>query len=427
MKTKADIPRLTVYFITILAAIALTLVLIELIMNPPSSDLLGLGVLLTITGVISAMIGFLAHRLHWWRHLRSIHFALAFGYLMAAGLTMFNVWLTAQLMFINEHDLALATLLLMFAAGISVSFGYFLSRSITQRLEDLVQATRKLSAGDFSTRAPVIGQDEVAQLANTFNEVVARLEEAERAERALDQARRDLVAWASHDLRTPLTSLRAMIDSLADGVADDPETTARYLRQSQVEIAHLSALIDDLFEMAQLDSGALDLYCAPASLSDLISDTLQGFSARAQEKGVLLTGEAEPGVDPVWMAPEKISRVLQNLVSNAIRYTPAGQSVHIHAQQQDDAMVMVRVQDRGVGIHADELVHIFERFYRGEKSRSREAPTHGGAGLGLTIAKGLIEAHGGKITVISAPGKGSSFTFTLPKSAPKNDIQRSHR
>jgi signal transduction histidine kinase len=415
MKTRPIFSRSATYFFTILIAIAFTLVLIELIMHPPSSDLLGLGVLLTITGLISAILGFLSHRLEWWRHLRSIHYAMTLGYLLAAGLTMFNVWLTAKLMFINDHDLALGTMLLIFAAVISVSIGYFLSRSITQRLGDLVGATQKLSEGDFSIRVPVTGQDEVAQLASTFNEVVARLEEAERAERALDEARRNLVAWASHDLRTPLTSLRAMIDALVEGVVDDPDSIARYLQQSQVEINRMSALVNDLFEVVQLDTGLMELHCSNSSLADLISDTLQAFSARAQKRGVELTGAVEPEVDPVWMAPEKISRVLQNLVSNAIRYTPTGGRVHIQAGSTSHREVTVTIVDSGAGIPADELPKVFDRFYRGEVSRARNGSTHGGAGLGLTIAKGLVEAHGGQIYVRSKLDEGSVFSFTLPK------------
>ena len=421
MKNRPAISRSVVYFLTILITIAFTLVLIEIVMHPPSSDLLSLGLLLSLTGLLSALLGFLSHRLEWWRHLRSIHYALALGYLLAAGLIMFNVWLTAKLMFINNHDLALGTMLLIFAAAISVFIGYFLSRSITQRLGDLVQATQKLSEGDFSIRVPVSGRDEVAQLAGTFNEVVARLEEAEEAERALDEARRSLVAWASHDLRTPLTSLRAMIDALAEGVVDDPDSVARYLAQSQVEINRMSALIDDLFEVAQLDSGLMELHGSQASLADLISDTLQAFSAAAKEKGVALTGVVEPGVDPIWMAPDKISRILQNLVSNALHHTSTGGRVHVQAGLVGPDQVLASVEDSGAGIPAEELPKIFDRFYRGEASRARSDNAHGGAGLGLTIAKGLVEAHGGQIEVRSRLGEGSIFSFTLPKSGARRN------
>jgi signal transduction histidine kinase len=247
--------------------------------------------------------------------------------------------------------------------------------------------------------------------------MVQRLEEAKEAERHLEAARRNLVAWASHDLRTPLASMRAMIDALADGVVSDPETVARYLEQSQSEIARMSGLIDDLFELAQLDTGHLEINCAYNSLSDLISDTLQGFSARAQAKEIALTGSVSPEVDPVWMAPDKISRVLHNLLENAIRYTLPGGGIQLNAEVQEGA-VLVTVKDTGEGIPPADLPYIFDRFFRGEKSRSREGYAGRGAGLGLAIAKGLVEAHGGRVSVHSQLGQGTEMSFALPKTAP---------
>ncbi len=406
-----------IYLIGVLAAFTLTVILIILVMNPPMDDLALLALYLGVTSVGSLVIGFVSHRLGWWRRLRSLTLTLTLGYVLAAALTLLNVWLTARLMFINDHDLALASLLLVFAGGISVVFGFFLSSSITQILRDLARSAERLSEGDFSTRVAVEGQNEVARLGVAFNEMVTRLEQAVEAERALDAARRNLVAWASHDLRTPLASLRAMIDALADGVVDDPETTARYLAQSQAEIGRMSALIDDLFELAQLDTGHLELFCNANSLSDLISDTLEGFMARAEARGVKLSGAVSKQVDPVWMAPEKISRVLRNLIENALRYTPSGGEVRLQADTQESTVV-VTVQDNGEGIPQEDLPHVFDKFFRGEKSRSREGAGHGGAGLGLAIAKGLVEAHGGRIWVESAIGEGTVMTFALPKRQP---------
>jgi signal transduction histidine kinase len=333
-------------------------------------------------------------------------------------LTLLNVWLTARLMFINEHDLTLAGLLLLFASGISISFGYFLSASLTHVICDVALGAEAVSRGDFSKRVTVTGTDEVAQLAHAFNVMAARLQQADADARSLDAARRDLVAWASHDLRTPLASLRAMLAALADGVVTDPETTTRYLRQSQAEIARMSALTDDLFELAQLDARDLVLRCEPSSLSDLISDTLEGFTARALARQVTLTGEVAPGIDPVWMAPDKISRVLRNLVDNALRHTPPRGQVQLHATL-DDGQVVVSVKDTGLGIAPEDLPRIFERFYRSDAARARGAkeatPEGGGAGLGLAIAKGLVEAHHGRIWAESAPGRGTIIAFALPK------------
>ncbi len=414
MRWTERIPRWGVYLMGILAALTLTVALIMAVMNPPLDDLKLLTYYLGLTSAGSLVIGFVSHRLGWWRRLRSLTLTLTLGYAIAAGLTLLNVWLTARLMFVDDHDLALASLLLVFAGGIAIFFGYFLSSSITQALRDLARGAERLSAGDYSTRVEVNGENEVAQVARAFNQMVTRLEQAVEAERALESARRNLVAWASHDLRTPLASLRAMLDAMAEGVVTDPETVARYLQQSQAEIGRMSALIDDLFELAQLDAGHLDLFCAANSLADLISDTLNGFSPRAEAQGVVLSGSVAQEVDPVWMAPEKISRVLHNLLENALRYTPAGGTVRLSAQAENGSVV-VTVQDDGEGIPEEDLPFVFDRFFRGEKSRVRGGGGSGGAGLGLAIAKGLVEAHGGQIWVDSARGAGTTMTFALPK------------
>lgn len=414
----ARAPRLVTYLLGILAALTLTVALVVMVMRPPMNDLMYLGQLFGVTGGASALIGFVSHQLGWWRRFRSLAQTLTLGYVVAAALTLLNVWLTARMMFINEHDLTLAGLLLVFAGGISVSFGYFISASITHTLRQMAQAAERVADGDFSTRVVVPGQDEVAQLAQTFNTMAARLQQAEADQRALETARRDLVAWASHDLRTPLASLRAMLDALADGVVSEPETVARYLAQSQAEIGRMSTLIDDLFELAQMDTGNLVLRSEASALSDLLSDTLEGFTARAQARQVTLTGAVAAGVDPVWMAPDKIGRVLRNLVENAIRHTPAGGQIELRAEPRPGA-VEVTVRDTGEGIAAADLPRVFERFYRGDAARSRpqagEGLLSGGAGLGLAIARGLVEAHGGRIWAESGPGQGTTMRFTLPR------------
>lgn len=410
----ARLSRLLIYIIGILVMLLLTVVLIQVVMNPPLSDLIYLAVLLGITSLVSAAFGFISHRLGWWRRLPHISQTLILGYILAGGLALFNVWLTAKLMFINHHDLILATLLLIFAGGVSISFGYFISNSITQDLQDLVQGAQKISQGDFATRVVVSGEDEVSQLAQAFNQMAAQLEKAAEAERSLDEARRNLVAWASHDLRTPLTSLMVMLDALADGIIEDPETVTRYLRQSQNEVNRMSALIDDLFELAQLDAGHQDLDFERIALSDLISDTLESFAARAKAQGVTLEGSITPDVDPIWAAPDKFSRILDNLVGNALRYTPKGGSIFLEARLKGN-QVEVEVRDTGAGIAAKDLPRIFDRFYRGEKSRTRGSDKSGGVGLGLAIVKGLVNAHGGEIWVESELGTGTKFWFTLPK------------
>jgi signal transduction histidine kinase len=313
-------------------------------------------------------------------------------------------------MFASEHDLLLATVLLLFAGGIAVSVGYFLSAALTDRIVNLSRAAEELARGRLSARVIVQGKDELARLAKTFNEMACQLEATVEKQRELDLLRRNLLAWVGHDLRTPLSSIRAIVEALADGVVDDPETVDRYLRTARREIRSLSTLIDDLFELAQIEAGGLRLDVSPNSLSDLVSDTLESFSELAARKSVRLKGGVDPDVDPVRVDARQIGRVLSNLLGNALQHTPAGGAVQIQVRRVA-AGVQVEVRDTGTGIHAEDLPHVFERFYRGEKSRSRAT---GGAGLGLAIAKGIVEAHSGEIDVQSAPGEGTCFLFTLP-------------
>ncbi|HSJ59234.1 MAG TPA: HAMP domain-containing sensor histidine kinase [Anaerolineae bacterium] len=391
--------------------VALALAAFFLLLEPPTQDFLLMALFLSITALVSVAAGYGAYRLGWIHHSPRIRWVLLGGYVLASVLTFLNVWITARLMFASRHDLLLATVLLLFAGGIATSVGYFLSAALTDRIVTLDRAAGEITRERLDVRVPVQGKDEMANLARTFNRMVAELEAAARKQDELDTLRRNLIASVGHDLRTPLASIRAIVEALADGVVDDPEVEARYLGTARREIQALSLLIDDLFELAQIEAGGLSLELGANSLSDLISDTIESFSELAARQGVELAGSVEPGVDPVRLDARQIGRVLSNLVGNAVRHTPPGGCVEIRATALDGA-VRVDVSDTGEGIEPADLPHIFERFYRGEKSRSRAT---GGAGLGLAIARGLVEAHGGAIGVQSTPGGGTVFHFALPK------------
>ena len=392
--------------------VALALLIFYLLMKPPVGEIGAMAVFLTITAVVSVAAGYGAYRMGWISRSPHISWTLLGGYALSSILTFINVWVTARLMFASQHDLLLATVLLLFASGIAMSLGYFLSTTITDDIVELNQAAKEIARGNLQVRVPVTGRNEMAELARTFNDMAAQLEEADRKQRELDILRRDLVAWVGHDLRTPLTSIRVILEALADGVIEDQASVQRYLETAQRHIRSLSVLIDDLFEMAELDAGGLTLDKHPNSISDLISDTIESFSALAAQQDLTLEGKVDPGIDPVCMDVQKIGRVLGNLVSNALRHTPPGGSVGIHTSATA-AGVQVQVHDTGHGISPEDLPHVFDQFYRGEKSRSRDT---GGSGLGLAISKGIVEAHGGHIGVESAPSQGTTFFFTLPVS-----------
>jgi signal transduction histidine kinase len=331
---------------------------------------------------------------------------------VASILTFINVWLTARLMFVNDHDFQLATILLVFAGGIAIALGYLLSTTLTERIALLNRAATDIAAGKLSTRLAVQGRDEVAQLSHTFNQMATQLEAMAQKQAEMDRMRRDLIAWVGHDLRTPLASVRAILEALGDGIVEDPDTVTRYVQTAQRDIRSLSALIDDLFEMAKLDAGGFTLEKVTLPIDDLISDTMESFSELARQRGITLTGSVAPRTGVVNADVQKLGRVLANLISNALRYTPEGGTVSVTAKPVGST-IHVEVSDSGAGISPDDLPRVFEQFYRGDKARSRAAG--GGAGLGLAITKRIVEAHGGTIGVESKVGEGTRFHFTVPR------------
>jgi signal transduction histidine kinase len=390
--------------------VAIALLIFTLLMRPTLVDTKLMAIFLTITSILSVLVGYGAYRTGWINRSPRLQVSLLGGYILSSLLTFINVWITARLMFASEHDLLLATVLLLFAGGIATILGTFYTETLTERITRLNDAAHQIANGKFNVHITEPGRDELAQLADSFNKMADQLETAERNKNEIETMRRDLVAWVGHDLQTPLASIRAIVEALADGLVEDPETVQRYLRNAKKDIQSLSILIDDLFQMARIDAGGLKLDLERGSISDLISDTIESFKELASRSKIQLDGIVEPGVDPVLMDIQRIGRVLANLVGNAIKYTPAGGSVFIRASTSTEG-IKVEVNNTGGAISANDLPHIFEQFYRGERSRSRSS---GGAGLGLAIARGIVEAHHGQIGASSQPGQETSFFFTLP-------------
>jgi signal transduction histidine kinase len=386
------------------------LALFYLMMQPPLQEMGLMTVLMGGSGLVSVLITYLGYRSGWLNHSPHIRWTLAAGYAFAGLLAFLNVWITARMMFLNEHDLTLATILLVFATGIAVVVGMFLSETITTRIQQINAAASRVAQGQLNTRLPASGRDEMAQLARSFNEMVDQLDTAERKKAEVEMLRRNLVAWAGHDLRTPLTSIRAILEALSDGLVEDEETRQRYFRTALADIESLSHLIDDLFEMSQIDTGGLKMDLEPGNIADLVSDSLEQFSEQARQKNLRLEGHVPQGIDLVRMDEKRISRVLTNLIANGLRHTAPGGMVQVSVERSKEN-IKVSVQDTGEGIQPADLPLVFEQFYRGEKSRNRAT---GGAGLGLAIAKGIVQAHGGQIGIESQVGAGTIVWFTLP-------------
>lgn len=412
-----EMRRLIQLLVSIWLADGLILLLVaQPLLNPPPGDMAQLFVLMGFSGSASILVAYLFYRLRLVHRFQSLRYGLIVLAIMAIMVVFFNVWILAQAMFIDDHDLGLTSVVLLFAAWTALGCSTFIAYAFTRRIMNVADGAGRLAAGDLRTRVPVEGSDELAELATTFNMMAQHLQDAAEQKARIEQSRRDLIAWASHDLRTPLSSLQLVVEALVDGVADDADTQQRYLHTAQKEIGNLTELINDLFELSQLESGHIDLHIQRASLSDLLSDTLSALRPLAERRGVRLDGHVSSDIDPVLIDPEKIQRVLYNLLTNAVRHTPEGGEVLVTAEVVGDR-VRVAVRDSGEGITSEDLPHIFERFYRGERARTRDHDGQRGAGLGLAIARGLIEAHKGTIEVSSQPGAGAQFSFTLPRRA----------
>jgi len=282
------------------------------------------------------------------------------------------------------------------AATAAVGASLFLARSITRSIRRVSDASLRLAAGDLASRAELGGANEIAQLAESFNAM------AESVGRLFD-ARRELVAWASHDLRTPLASMQAMIEAIEDGLAA-PED---YLPTLREQVRTLSLLVDDLFELARIDAGALTLELQQLPVADLVDSTIRLLRPEADARHVDLVAHTDEDAT-ARVAPEKIERVLFNLVTNALRHTPSDGSVAVNVARWNGDVV-VSVEDTGSGLEPEALGRMFERFWRADRARSSA-----GMGLGLAIARGLVEAHGGRIWAENREQGGARISFTLP-------------
>jgi signal transduction histidine kinase len=316
---------------------------------------------------------------------------------------------TANAMFISRHDLGVVGMVCMVAGLVAFGFSWLLGRQIETSSQALRKAARSLGQDETGFSAPAGPMAaELAALSRELDATALKLRESRESERRMEASRRQLVAWVSHDLRTPLAGLRAMAEALQDGIATD---TRRYHRQIFSEVTRLSTMVDDLFELSRIESGTLSLSPDWIAVSDLVSDTIASMEPVAQARGVRLSGAAD-GPVPVYADPRELSRALSNLVTNAVRHTPEGGRVRVAATAEAGEVVMT-VTDGCGGIPEADLARVFDLAWRATAARTPDAD--GGAGLGLTIVRGIVEAHGGQVRVANA-GDGCSFEVRLPAS-----------
>lgn len=287
------------------------------------------------------------------------------------------------------------------ALVVAVFISIYTTRRIVFPIRQMMKASRRIAAGRFDERVPIASRDELGELAHSFNQMAAALEETE-------QRRLDLIGDVAHELRTPLGNIKVVMEGLMDGVLPaDAETYSSVQR----EIMRLQRVVQDLQELSRAEAGQIELYRRPLAPAVLIAGAVERLGWQYEEKSVDLRVDAPSTLPDVMADPSRVIQVLLNLLGNALQYTPPGGSVSVSARHVDDEVIFA-VTDTGVGLSAEDIPHLFERFYRVDKSRSRAG---GGSGIGLTISLHLVEAHGGRIWAESEGiGRGSNFLFTLP-------------
>jgi signal transduction histidine kinase len=363
---------------------------------PVESVLVALGLL-----VLAIAAGWaLRHVARRTRSLRRLLLVMTFGALLVGAAVAVAL---AALMVLDADGVWTALAVLAVTGVLATVLILTASGPLGSDVRALESAVRRIEAGDLTVRTGVRRADELGHVARAVDELTERLDTMERERQAIEEERRVMLSSIGHDLRTPLSALRAAVEALADGVAPDPE---RYLRSMQADVEALGALVDDLFLLARIESGRLDLDQVPLDLSELVDEAVEALTPAAASHGVTIERDTPRRVR-VAGNPTALGRVVRNLLDNAIQHAPAGSAVRIAV---DGAKCpRVEVLDQGPGFPDEFTVHAFDRFTRADPSRTRST---GGAGLGLAIARGLVEAHGGRIWIGAPPG--GRVTFELP-------------
>jgi signal transduction histidine kinase len=327
--------------------------------------------------------------------------------IVGAVVGLANLVVLARQMFVNDHDATTLAVLFLYSTGAGIGAALALARAQSRAVARLAETARALGEGDIDARVGTLeGGPELDTLAVTLDDMATKLQAAMERERRIERTRRDLMTAVSHDLRTPLSSLRAMVEAIEEGVIDDTPSLRLYAVEMRRSVSQLVSMVDDLFEMVQLDEGAIETETHRARLVDIVSSAVAAVEVQAREKRLSLVTNLN-GAEDAPCSP-RVTRVLQNLLVNAVRHTPADGTVRVRASRSLD-WLEVAVEDTGEGMAPEDLAHVFEPFFRADPARSGA-----GAGLGLALARRIVESLGGRIEAESRPAVGSRFSVQLP-------------
>ena len=375
-------------------AVVFALALNEVVMQPASAERLELGsIFIVMASAMAIGAVWLPRRA---RRNQSIRITVTLLPLLAFSIVTLGTFAIANRMFLSEHDLTLLLVVLSFGVVSAIGFGISVGKPLTSDLNRLSESAQKIAGGDLKGRVEINRRDEVGRLGDALDTMASKLEAAKTERTADAESRRNFFAAVGHDLRTPLSSLKAALEAIQDGVVDD---TDRYLSSMERDVTALSSLVEDVFLLARLDSGAFEVEIVDLDITDVADEAIEALSPLAEARGVSVSLSAQSHVIAK-ASPQPLSRVLRNLLDNAIRHAPSGSSVIIEVGSHG-AAVMLSVIDEGEGFESHFLPVAFERFTRADSARSRET---GGSGLGLAIAGELVGALDGRIWAEPGPG-----------------------
>ena len=314
-------------------------------------------------------------------------------------------------MVLPNHIIMWLSIITIFSSILSSFVHYSLTKPVERSIRLLVKQSHQMEKGKFDHSLPVEGPAEIKELTNRFNLMNVRLNEAFNQIKQAETSRRELVANISHDLRTPMSSIKAFVTAIQDGVVEDDATFQRYLRTIGLETERLDQLVQQLFQLSILDSGGIQFTYELIRVDELLLAVLEHEQIHLEQKNINIDVNLPKQIPAIKVDHLYFQKVLFNLLDNAIRFSEEGGLITLVVVTLPDQKIEISIRDEGEGISKEELPHIFERTYRVEKSRNQK---FGGGGLGLAIAKTIVERHNGVITVISEVGKGSEFSIVIP-------------
>jgi signal transduction histidine kinase len=366
---------------------------------------IGLG---TLT-LAALLVGLLAYALAWIQRVPRLGSTVFIGYGVAALFVCLATGWLANALFVDAYDRTAVLIIMAYSLGIMLCLGYLHAAMLSARVEALIGAAEALRLGRFHARVELEGNDQLAQLGAVFNAMADKLEEEDRKERQLDRMRRELQNWVGSDLRVPLATARATVDALAEGTVDNPETYIRFLRTARRNLNILTDLVDDLYDMAQLETGLIELNRQRMDVAALIAKVVGPMAQAAADKGVALTGGAAPGLPPIDIDALQVERVMTNLVTHALHRTPAGGTIKVNAYPTRQG-VLFEVADHYEGERPEDMRELLEMFLEEDDVRR---PGNAGVPLSLAMASTIVQAHGGQIRSERIGNKGLRLVFTL--------------